>query len=458
MIYEHIRNIWNIPELKRKIGITLGLLIIYRVGTHIPLPGIAIKNLAAWQESQGVSAFAGILALYSSISGGALSNLAVFSLGIMPYISASIIFSLLTKVIPSLEELHKEGPGGQAKINEWTRYATVPLCVIQSIFIVRWIVGTQLPVGPLVDTSLFPMWLFYVTTILSLTGGAIFLMWLGEQITEYGIGNGISVLIMAGIVVDLPYIVTALMEGANDSTESGSGFSILLVLAGVFVLVVAGVILMSQAQRRIPVQYAKHTRGRRVYGGQKASLPIRINMAGVMPVIFASSLMIFPQTIAQMAGLEFLQDVLRFGSFWYITIYLTMIYFFSYFWTSLMFQPTEWANNMKEHGSFIPGIRAGKKTAEFLNDVMTRITFVGAAFLCAIALLPQLVIQLIQVMFGSGEGIGSGVIAGAQFIGGTGILIVVGVVLDVVQKVEGHLLTRHYTGFVKKGRIRGRMS
>ncbi|MBI4612161.1 MAG: preprotein translocase subunit SecY [Planctomycetes bacterium] len=455
---EHIRNMLNIPELRKKLGVTLMLLIVYRVGSHIPIPGVNLAALKEFEKEMGTSAIGGVLSLYDTISGGAIGNLAIFSLGIMPYISASIIFSLLTKVVPSLEELSKEGHSGQQKINEWTRYATVPLCIVQSILIVNMIMGSRAGGGISLISPDVPKALFYTMAVVTLTGGALFLMWLGEQITEYGVGNGISLLIMAGIVTDLPNAVVLLVTPPGGSGESdSSGIPILVVILVLFVGVVMGVILMSQAQRRLPIQYAKHTRGRRVYGGQKAHLPIRINMAGVMPVIFASSLMIFPSTIGAMLGSDFIREMFRFGSFWYIAIYIGMIYFFSYFWTSLMFQPTEWANQMKEHGSFIPGIRAGKNTAQFLNDVMTRITFVGAAFLCVIALLPQMVIFLIRIIFQRGEDPGLGAWVGAQFLGGTGILIVVGVVLDLVQKLEGHLLMRHYTGFVKRGRIKGRM-
>lgn len=437
---QSLRNLVKIPELRSKILWTAFFLIIYRLGSHVPIPGIqldVLRELAKGQEIAG-GAWGGPLILFSTLTAGALGNCAVFSLGIMPYISASIIFSLLVKVLPSLEAIAKEGPSGYKRINEYTRYATVPLCILQAWMIVvlfeRPIEGKHL-----VSPDMAGFW-FRIMAVLTLTTGSLFLMWLGEQITEYGVGNGISLLIMAGIVGNMP-IQIQLIIGSGQGEEIKK-FLFLIIL---FLAVVGGVIYMTYGQRKILVQQAKHTKGRKVYGGQRHFLPLKVNQSGVMPVIFASSVMVFPLTIMSLLG-ESRAFRFEWGSFWYIFIYILLVYFFSYFWTSLMFQPVEMANQLKEYGSFIPGIRPGPKTAYYLEGVMTRITFVGAAFLALIALLPQLVSLSLDI-----KGMTRLFVYN---LGGTSVLIVVGVVLDMVQKFESQLLVRHYDGFIKPQRSR----
>jgi preprotein translocase subunit SecY len=432
-------NIFRIPELRKKILTTLGLLIVYRIGSHVPLPGVdvdAVRNL----PQQG-GAFGAMLGMFNTLSGGSLGNLVLFSLGIMPYISASIIFSLLTKVVPALEKLSKEGPSGYKKINQYTRYATVPLCIIQAFFIVKGVIPQLLSMdaAPVIDPDLFYTFRYQAMAVLALTSGGIFLMWLGEQITEYGIGNGISLLIMCGIVAEIPVALRdfVFQPGYEPTRKIQIGILMTLLFLGMIVVVV----LITKAHRRIPIQQARVTRGRRVMGGQRHYLPIKVNQAGVMPVIFASSLLILPGILFSAIGVGFLERLFSTNSFWYITFYVGLIFFFSFFWTTLMIQPTEWAKNLKEHGSFIPGIRPGRRTSEYLEGIMIRITLVGAAFLAFIALLPQL----------ASEGLGVQQIF-TRFLGGTSILIVVGVALDLVDKINSHLLMRDYEGFMRRGR------
>ncbi len=447
MILESFRNLFKIPELRIKIAYTAFFLMIFRMGSQIPIPGIQVDVLQKLEEGGIGGTLGGILSFVSVLTGGALGNCSIFSLGIMPYISASIIFSLLTKIVPSLEALSKEGPSGYRKINEYTRWATVPLCLLQAFMIVKVFKQPVSGQDYLVPDPAAIFGTFDFVAIVTLTAGAIFLMWLGEQINEYGIGNGISLLIMGGIIARMPHQVEMIVK----SGEGGQEIAKFIVLLALFFFIIGAVIYMTYGQRKIMIQQAKHTRGRRVYGGRKHALPMRVNQAGVMPVIFASSLMVFPMTIASWFGADSTREIygwFGWGSFSYIFTYIILIYFFSYFWTSLMFQPVEMANQLKEYGSFIPGIRPGEKTAEYLEHVMTRVTFVGAAFLAIIALIPQCVSLGMDL-------------SGAQSsfvlnLGGTSILIVVGVILDVVQKLESHLLMRHYEGFSKKGRMRGR--
>ncbi|MEZ0228771.1 MAG: preprotein translocase subunit SecY [Planctomycetota bacterium] len=442
-----IQNIIRIPELRKKLLYTFGFLCLYRLGRYITLPGVdtqVIENLMQQKGAQG--GLGSMLQFASMITGGALRQCTLFALGIMPYISASIIFSLLVKVIPQLEALQKEGPSGQQKINQYTRYSTVLLCLIQSAFIVAWMrqpLGGQYIVPPELSAQLS----FWFMTVLALTTGTIFLMWIGEQITEFGIGNGISLIIMVGIIAEMP---GALYQFGQDIAASGMlkplatlKFLTFIVL---YIAIIVCVVVMQRGQRRIPIQQAKHTRGRRVYGGQRHYLPLLVNAAGVMPVIFAQSLIILPSALASAVGITFLHDYLSRGDgFWYLTVEMSMVIFFTYFWNALTFNPVEMANNMKEYGSFIPGIRPGKRTADYLEEIMNRITLVGALFLAALTTFPVIVSSTLDIQQN---------IAG--FLGGTGILIVVGVALDVVQKVESHLLMRHYEGFMKTGRIRGR--
>ncbi|MBI3723878.1 preprotein translocase subunit SecY, partial [bacterium] len=364
-------------------------------------------------------------------------------------ISSSIIFSLLGKVVPALEAIMKEGESGRQKINQYTRYVTVLLCIVQSAFIVSWMktpIGGEHIVPPEVAAS---PW-FWMRTVLALTTGTVFLMWIGEQITEFGIGNGISLIIMCGIIAQLPGALYQFVRNIQAESAAGGNMPIAVLKFLAFIVlfcgVVVAVVIMQRGQRRIPIQQAKHTRGRRVYGGQRHYLPLLVNAAGVMPVIFAQSLIILPSAFLAAFGINFLHEYLTRGdNFWYLAVEMALVIGFTYFWNALTFNPVEMANNMKEYGSFIPGIRPGKRTAEYLDGIMTRITLVGACFLAALTVFPVLVSTTLNIQM-----------IVASFLGGTGILIVVGVALDVVQKVESHLLMRHYEGFMKTGRIRGR--
>ena len=450
---EKLRIVFTIPELRQKILLTLGLLAIYRVGWQVPLPIVDPKAMTAFAEEAG--GVADLLKTVAVFSASQLSQATIFGLGIMPYISASIIFQLLGTVWPPLERLQKEGEAGRKKINEYTRYATVLVCLIQSWAYVAFLSSTRIGemslIQPdfLVDGRLPFVW--QMVAVLTMTAGTIFLMWLGEQIDEFGIGNGISLLIMAGILAGMP---SALFElGGDTSWELGGGggkmgIETLIVLAALFVGVVAGVVFMTQGQRRIPTQSAKHVRGRRVYGGTRQYLPLRVNQAGVMPIIFASSLLLFPQMLFQyLAGaypgnsvLAALQDSFTRGqSFLYNVLYVVLIYFFCYFWTAITFNPKEMADNLKNFGSFIPGYRPGKRTADYLERVMERITYVGAAFLSLVAVIPTII--------GGALGIPAQI---ASFYGGTGLLIAVSVAFDLVQKIDSHLVMRNYTGLLEK--------
>ncbi|MEI6036604.1 MAG: preprotein translocase subunit SecY [Planctomycetota bacterium] len=450
---EKLRIIFTIPELRQKILLTLGLLAIYRVGWQVPLPIVDPKAMTAFaEEAGGISDLLKTVAVFSASQ---LSQATIFGLGIMPYISASIIFQLLGTVWAPLERLQKEGEAGRKKINEYTRYATVVICLVQSWAYVAFLSNTQVGEMPLIQPSFLvdgrlPLaWQF--TAVMTMTAGTIFLMWLGEQIDEFGIGNGISLLIMAGILAAMP---SALVELTSDTTwELGGaggkmGIETILVLAALFVGVVAGVVFMTQGQRRIPTQSAKHVRGRRVYGGTRQYLPLRVNQAGVMPIIFASSLLLFPQMLFQYlhnanpssAILGSLHDSFTRGqSYLYNVLYVVLIYFFCYFWTAITFNPKEMADNLKNFGAFIPGYRPGKRTADFLERVMERITYVGAAFLALVAVIPTIV--------GGSLGIPSQI---ASFYGGTGLLIAVSVAFDLVQKIDSHLVMRNYTGLLEK--------
>ncbi len=459
-MFQTLINIFKVPELRNKIIFTLFMLLIYRVGYHITIPGADQDAFAALAEKNADdSSAASRLASYVSIfSGGDLTQSTIFGLGVMPYISASIIFQLLATVVPSLEKLQKEGESGRKKIQEWTRYATVPLCLVQAIFWLSYMQSQQLVLPEFRNSALF--WIMGITC---LTAGSIFLMWLGEQIDEYGLGNGISLIILAGIVARMPVAVVELYRITNFSAEPDPtktltiGHVVGLLLA--FVFIVAGSILITQAQRRIPIQQAKHTRGRRVYGGQRQFLPLRVNHGGVMPIIFAQSLMLFPgMLLGWLAGvfpsagiIVFLNGEFSHGGLLYIMTEVVLIYFFAYFWTTVQFQPKQIADNLRDYGSFIPGLRPGKRTAEYLEKVMYRITFVGAAFLCVIAVIPTAVSAWMQIPPSI-----------ASFLGGTGLLIVVSVALDLVTRIEANLTMRNYSGFLggeggtRGKRIRGR--
>jgi preprotein translocase subunit SecY len=452
-MWEKIRVVFTIPELRQKILLTLLFLAIYRVGWQIPMPVVDQTQITAFfQQESGVSK---ILTQVAVFSASQLSQATIFGLGIMPYISASIIFQLLASVWGPLEKLQKEGESGRKKINEYTRYATVVICLGQSwMYVNSFLVGQGLVSEEfLVAGPGSPMRMgWMIVTVLTMTAGTVFLMWLGEQIDEYGIGNGISLLIMAGILAGMPDAARRLFEQLERSGfELGGGGQLgvetILVLAILFVGVVVGVVFITQGQRRIPTQSAKHVRGRRVYGGTRQYLPLRVNQAGVMPIIFASSLLLFPQMIFQyLSGhfhdqtwLRMLSDSFQRGtSFLYNVLYVALIYFFCYFWTAITFNPKDMANNLKDFGTFIPGYRPGKRTADYLEKVMVRITYVGAAFLAVVAILPTVV--------AGGMGIDPQV---ASFYGGTGLLIAVSVAFDLVQKIDSHLVMRNYRGLLE---------
>jgi len=454
-------NVFKIPELRNKVLFTLGLLVVYRVGFWIPLPGVNQQQMMDYFQKATEGSAVGRLATFVSIfSGGSLHQSTIFGLGIMPYISASIIFQLIAAVSPALKKLKDEGPAGQQKITEWTRYATVFLCIFQAVGFLS-LLQTQNLVH--LQWKGDPLW--WAMAVTALTAGTVFLMWLGEQIDRYGIGNGVSMLIMAGILTGMPNAVISVARNFDPGSAEGLGLLGVAGLIAGFALVVAGSVILTVAQRRIPVQQAKHTRGRRVYGGQKSYLPLRVNHSGVMPIIFASSLMIFPSVIfsglnnaAEAGGAPrwwisttgWLSANFAHGEFPYVLFELLLIYFFSYFWITVQFNPDDMSKQLRDHGSFIPGLRPGPRTAEYLETVMTRITFVGAAFLAVIAIIPTVVHKSMNIDY-----------AVTQFLGGTGLLIVVSVALDFVQRVEANLLMRNYAGFLggnddgKGPRLRG---
>ena len=462
---ETLRNIWAIEDLRKRVLFTFGLLAVYRLGSHIPTPGVDPVALAEFFKSAG-----GALGFLDLFSGGALRRLSVFALGIMPYISASIILQLLTVVWPYLEKLSKEGEMGRRKINQYTRYGTIALSIVQSLGVAFWLRSQTTPAGaplvpPNVQDALWGLG-FPIMTVLTLTTGTAFIMWLGEQISERGIGNGISLIIFAGIVVGLPHAAIGLIEDIHNGTRN---LFAMLGLVVFMVLVVAFVVFMERAQRRIPVQYAKRVVGRKVYGGSNTYLPLRVNTAGVIPVIFASSILVIPQTIASMIKTPWMQSIgnqIRVGEPLYYLLQVIGIIFFGYFYTSIVFNPVDTADNMRKYGGFIPGIRPGKKTSDYIDRVLTRITFVGSVYLAAVCILPEFLIAGIhvnQLPFGIGawldrflpiwftEGMGF-----QFYFGGTSLLIVVGVAMDTIQQIESQLVMRHYDGFMKRGRIRGR--
>jgi preprotein translocase subunit SecY len=445
-----MENIFSIPELLKKLAFTLGLLCIYRIGFHVPLAGLDQSAMQLWGEDKG-NVFGQALAQASMLTGGSFQKSSLFGLGIMPYISASIIFQLLATVVPALEKLRKEGAAGQKKIQEYTRYATVALCVIQAVFWMMTMRGQHLLYPRYENSSLV-----FLMGVVGLTGGTVFLMWLGEQIDEYGIGNGISLIIMAGIVVRLPTAVGKLYDMTDASlTGSGGGQVGLLQIAFVimsFVFVVAGSILITQGQRRIPVQQAKQMRGRRMTAGGRHFVPLRINHGGVMPIIFASSLMIFPNMVFSWVGgawnnsfTRTMSEAFQMTSYTYTVCYVGMIFFFAFFWTTVQFRPKEMADQLRDHGSFIPGLRPGRRTAEYLEKVMGRITYCGAAFLATIAVIPMVIATLANIPYDV-----------SSFLGGTGLLILVSVALDLIQRIEANLVMRNYDGFLGgSSRIKG---
>jgi preprotein translocase subunit SecY len=447
-MWEKIRVVFTIPELRKKILFTLGLLLVYRVGWWITLPIInqeAVRQFA--KSSQGLGQVFQQVAMFSAAQ---MNQVTIFGLGIMPYISASIIFQLLASVWPPLERLQKEGEAGRKKINEYTRYATVVLCIGQSWMYLKFLTEQHGMVLEQFRTSTGGlMFGWQVVTVVTMTAGTVFLMWLGEQIDEFGIGNGISLLIMAGILANMPGAILELAERSTLELAGGRGklgIEVLVLLLVLFFTVVAGVVFITLGQRRIPTQSAKHVRGRRVFGGTRQYLPLRVNQAGVMPIIFASSLLMFPTLIFQFLSRAYpdslwvtLSDSFQRGSsFAYNVLFIALIYFFCYFWTAITFNPKDMAENLKNFGTFIPGHRPGKPTANYLEKVMVRITYVGAAFLAIVAITPTIIAKAFDIPFQA-----------ANFFGGTGLLIAVSVAFDLVQKIDSHLVMRNYKGLLE---------
>ena len=431
------QNLFKIPELKKRILYTLALLIVYRIGVHVPTPGIDGVALASFfAKVEGT-----IFGIFNMFSGGALERLSVFALGIMPYISASIILQLLTVAIPHLERLKKEGELGRKKITQYTRYGTVVLSIIQGLGISVGLESMTSPGGA--PVVIHPGWAFRLITVITLTAGTSFIMWLGEQITERGIGNGISLIIFAGIVASIP---SAIGNSFRLLSTGEMGIFAIVILAVLMVLVVGFIIFVEQGQRRIPVQYAKRVVGRKMYGGQSTYLPLKINTSGVIPPIFASSIIMFPATIASFIAIPWLQSFassITPGNVIYELMFVAFIFFFCYFYTAVTFNPVDVADNMKKQGGYIPGIRPGKRTADHIDRVLTRITLGGAIYVSAVCVLPSILISKFNVPF---------------YFGGTALLIVVGVAIDTISQIESHLLSRHYEGFLKKGgaKIKGR--
>lgn len=426
------QNIFKIAELRKRLLFTLVMLVVYRVGAHIPTPGINNEELHKFLIEKGGS----LIGFVDIFTGGALSRLTIFALGIMPYISASIILQLLTVVIPHLSKLAKEGERGRKKIIQYTRYGTIGIALIQSFGIAIGLEG--------MNQGAFVMekgWAFRLMTVITLTAGTAFLMWLGEQITERGVGNGISLIIFAGIVARLP---SAVVQTFDLYTVGQLSFALLVVLGFVMLAVVAAIVFLETGRRKIPVQYAKRVIGRRVYGGQSTHIPLKINTAGVIPPIFASSIIAFPATIAGFIQIPWVQAIgsqLAPGSVPYTLIYVSMIIFFCFFYTAVVLNPVDMADNMKKYGGFIPGIRPGQRTSDYIYRVLTRVTFAGSLYLATVCVIPELLIYKLGVPF---------------YFGGTSLLIVIGVGLDTAQQIESHMLMRNYEGFLAKGRLKGR--
>jgi len=430
-----LENIAKVPELQKRILFTLVMLFVYRLGIHIPTPGIDSMIMKEWFDMQQGT----LLGMFDMFAGGGFRSLSIFALGVMPYISSSIIVQLLCMIYPPFEQLQKEGAAGKHKLTVYTRYGTVLLCMIQSSFMA---IGVEQMSVAGQSVVIAPGWGFRFVAMMTMTTGTCFLMWLGEQITERGIGNGISLIIFAGIVARLPVAVYNTWRLA--STGEMSYFVLILVFILV-IAVVAGIVFMETAQRRIPIQYPKQIRGRRVYGGQSTHLPLKINISGVIPPIFASSIIVFPATIAQfLPNVGFMKTVSNAMSpsgFLYNFIYIAAIIFFTYFYTAVIFNPVDVAENLKKNGGYIPGIRPGKSTSDYLDKVLSRLTFIGAIYLCIVCVLPIMLTSQANVPF---------------YFGGTSILIVIGVSLDTMSQIESHLISRQYDGLLKSGRIQGR--
>ncbi len=436
---EAFRNAFKIPELKQRIIFSLIMIAVYRLGCHVPTPGVDGQMLSKLMGEQG-----GLMNFYDMFAGGALSNATIFALGIMPYISASIVMTLLVQVIPALEVLHKAGAEGQKKINEYTRYGTIVLCIVQSIGIALWLRGLNVQTPMLTSDG----WTFFAMCIISFTTGTAFIMWLGERISEHGLGNGMSLIIFANIIASMPAAVATLVR--LNRIGDISIFKVLILIV-VMVAVVAGVIMVTTGQRRIPVQYPRQVKGRKVYGGARNYLPLRVNHGGVIPIIFASSLLMIPSMAASNIQVEFVKNFFNEwfspGGWLYSIAYAALIIFFSFFYTAVTFNPIEMADNLKKYGGVIMGVRPGKATADYLGKVMTRITLVGSLFLVVVSLLPNIVYSLLEIYDWNI----------VQFFGGTSLLILVGVALDTVKQMEQHLIMRNYEGFAPKGRkIRSR--
>ncbi len=465
-----VLNIFKVPDLRNRVLFTLGVLAVYRIGFWIPIPGVSQEQMVLFAEAQAEAedgGFGRFLEYASIFSGGSFMQSTIFGLGIMPYITAAIIFQLLQSAVPRLQELRREGPQGQAKITEWTRYAAVAMCVIQAFMWLQFLVNSNIVKPEFLGSG--SIVIFFMSGVTCLTAGSIFLMWLGEQIDKFGIGNGVSLILTAGIIAQMPAAITWIVGNFEPSlqAEAGIGVGGLIFLIISFIIVVAGAVLITVATRRIPIQQAKHTRGRKVFGGQRHYLPLRVNQAGVMPIIFASSLLIFPASIfgylsrnATMGGAadwwiattSFLNQNFQIGAYPYLVLEITLIYFFSYFWTTVVFSPEDMARQLRDSGSFIPGLRPGPRTAEYLETVVERVTYVGAGFLAVIAVIPSIISLQMGIPF-----------LVASFLGGTGLLIVVSVLLDLTQRIEANLLMRNYSGFLSSGdqggsapRVRGR--
>jgi len=458
-VFSAFTNSLKIPELRSRIFYTLALLFVARVGAHIPLPGIDPMPLQRFFADQAASAGGALVSLYNMFTGGALVKGAVCALGIMPYISASIIFQLMTAVVPALSRLQQEGDVGRQKLTQYTRYATVAICLVQGALLIL-ALENPAKLFPGYDLNTYgsivmvgKTW-FLMSSVCIMTAGTMLLMWLGEQITQRGIGNGVSLLITVGILADIPGAAQATYKLFFKPVGTGTSLGVpqAVLMAAFFVLVTMGIIMVVQGQRKIPVQYAKRVVGNRVMGGQSSFLPLKVNYSGVMPVIFASAILLFPQQILSQLGaafnikflIEISQDLTR-GHWIYYSSYTLLIFFFSYFWVSVMFKPIQIADDLKKYGGYIPGVRPGEPTAQFLDFVMTRMTLAGTVFLTMIAVLPDILYWNMNIP----QRI-------AYFFGGTGMLITVGVILDTMKQVETFLLQRHYDGFLKKGRIRAR--
>jgi preprotein translocase subunit SecY len=440
-------NAFKIPDLKKRLLITGALIAVYRIGCYVPTPGIDGQALADFFSRMAKTQGGAIFGIINMFSGGAMERLTIFALGIMPYISSSIILQLLTAVIPALEKIAKEGKAGYEKINQYTRYGTVGLSIIQSFFIALWLENPARFEG--LKIVMNPGWGFRLLTVLTLTTGTIFIMWLGEQIQERGIGNGISLVITAGIISRIPAALNQLFILVSPFAASRRQIQpfTLLIMGAFLVIVVFSVIMITQAQRKIPVQYARRIVGRKIYGGQSTYIPLKVDTSGVIAIIFAQSIILFPATLASFIpnpGFQRLAQSLIRGHLLYTAIYALLIMFFCYFYTAIVFNPLDLSENMKKYGGFIPGIRPGAPTAEFLDYVMTRITLAGATFIAVIAIFPDFIMATLKVPY-----------LVASFFGGTGILIIVGVMLDTLKQIESHLLTHHYEGFIKTG-IKGR--